>query len=120
MDDPQTAFFCGTYLNSSAEWTLPRRCVDGILSRFVKLNAILLWHGIWSFSNLLTVEYKLSHEMSAWFSLVIGVVGALILFIVQFGLLKLQKCLPGFIFKIVMVIFYLLGVFVTVSRYLKK
>eukprot|EP00092_Neocalanus_flemingeri_P018475 GFUD01019994.1.p1 GENE.GFUD01019994.1~~GFUD01019994.1.p1 ORF type:complete len:407 (+),score=61.26 GFUD01019994.1:95-1315(+) len=120
LDDPRRNFCCATYLKSSSETIFLKRCIDGILSRIVKLNVILLWHGIWKMSDILTEDkdyWRLSHQQSAWFSLGVGGVGAVFLFCSQFGLLKLQTSLHGLFFQILLVIFYLLGVFTTVSSF---
>ena len=115
IDDPRNIFHCGTYLESSSESSIRRKHVDGVLSRFVKLNAILFWHGIWNLSSILTEEYwGLSTVQSAWVSLGSGFGAALFLFISQYGLLRLEK---GLAFNLLFISFNIIGVFATVSRY---
>lgn len=115
IDDPRNIFHCGTYLESSSESSIHRKLVDGVLSRFVKLNAILFWHGIWNLSSILTEEYwGLSTVQSAWVSLGSGFGAALFLFISQYGLLRLEK---GLVFNLLFIGFNIIGVFATVSSF---
>jgi len=114
LDDPHHSFACETYLRTSSKSSFVRKGVDGVLSRFTKLGAILFWHGIWSLSSILTEEYwGWSNDQSAWFSVGIGGATVFFLFICQFGLLQLKK---GLVLNFLFVIFNLLGVISTVSR----
>ena len=100
-----------------------KRAADCLASRIVEVGVILVWHGFWTLTDVVTeVVYEMTHTESSFFSLSVGLSGGLFLFIVQFPLLKLYNSSESSvyarnIFLGLNFIFNLAGVYITISRY---
>ena len=100
-----------------------KRAADCLASRIVEVGVILVWHGFWTITDVVTEEvYEMNHTESSLFSLSVGLSGGLFLFIVQFPLLKFYNSSESgvyarYIFLVLNFIFNLAGVYITISRY---
>ena len=125
MDSPPDQILAPTFLDSEVTDSWTRRGADCLASRAVEVGVILVWHGLWTITDIITKEedfFHLSHKESSFFSLFVGLSGGLLLFVLQFPLLKcvhLSKSNQIFkmIYYILFYIFNLCGVYITISRY---
>ena len=122
VDNPEDHISADTFLETGPKDSGKRRAVDCLSSRIVEVGVILLWHGFWTFTDFVTEEVcEMSHIESSWFSLYMGWLGGLLLFLLQFPLLKLyhtsdSNALSQYLFLLLNFIFNLLGVYITISR----
>ena len=128
MDSPDEQISAPTFLESDLSDSWMRRAADCLASRVVEVGVILVWHGLWTTTDIITKKedfFNLNLRDSTFFSLFVGLTGGFVLFILQFPLLKcyhLSKSSQFFqiIFYILFYIFNLCGVYVTISRYYFK
>ncbi len=89
--------------NTTDEDPMSKRLLDMASTVGIEALVILIWHGVWTLTDMFTEYYEMSHELSAWFSTAIGFVVGFLLFITQFALLRLNLRLLSFGFALLAV-----------------
>ena len=91
LDDVANCCTSYTYLQSQLSDTFVRRISDTFLTVFLEFFVILAWHGLWSLTDILTMdEYKmtllnLSFANSAKLSLLMGIIINVFVYVLQFA-----------------------------------
>ena len=121
MDNPEDQIYVHTFLSTRYCDPKTARLKDLLISRVVEVSVVLTWHGIWTLTDLLTKNiWRMSLLESSFVTLILGYTGGLLLFIIQFPLLRLahsKRKLARITRPLAIYIFTLLGVFVTISRW---
>ena len=116
--DTDEQISCDTALGAGPGASWPRRVADCLASRAVECGVVLLWHGLWSLTDITTEGedwLELSHAHSALLSLLLGWGGGAALFLSQFSLLRLNtQHSPAFL--LLFWLFLLAGAAATISR----
>ena len=120
MDNPEDHIYAHTFFSTKYHDPKTTRLKDLLISRAVELSVVLTWHGIWTLTDLLTKNvWRMSLLESSFVTLILGYTGGLLLFIIQFPILRLahsKSKVARIICPFAIYIFTLLGVFVTISR----
>ena len=123
VDNPEDQISADTLLETGFKDSTLKRAADCLASRIVEVGVILVWHGFWTLTDVVTEEVcEMNHTESTFFSLSVGLSGGLFLFVLQFPLLKFYNSSESnvyarHIFLAVNFIFNLAGVYVTINRY---
>ena len=96
VDTPEGNIASDTYLSSGPDSGWAYRLADALVSRLVELSVILMWHGVWTMTDLvLEVHLGMSNWSSTMVGYCCGLAGGMAVFVMQFPLLWLCEKFPS-------------------------